>query len=182
MPHFIRVAGVLMGIGFFSAFFLSLMADYAYPLIEKNREARLRKSIYTVLPETKTYHLVNNENNIYKGLNKDSIGTGYAFVAEGGGYQGIIKIMIGIDILKKKISGLKILENVETPGLGSKISSDKFQNQFIGKLLNKPIEYILNKNPQAPFEIQAITGATISTRAVVNIVNKRIQEVKSIPE
>jgi len=182
MHKFLRVIGVLFSIGLFSAVSLSLMADYSYPLIEKNREIVLKKSIYSVLPGTKSYKLIDPENKIYIGTNTNGKLVGYALFAEGNGYQGSIKIMVGINNDLEKITGIKILENVETPGLGAKISDPNFENQFKSKSILSDLVYVLNRKTDKKNEVEAITGATISTRAVVNIINKKINESKSLIE
>lgn len=69
---------------------------------------------------------------------------------------------------------------METPGLGAEIASKEFRSQFANLPAEIPIEYILNKLPEKPNQIQAITGATISTRAVVNIINNTIGVVKEV--
>ncbi len=179
MKNNINTAVSLAIIGIISAVSISFMAQYAYPIIEKNREAALRQAILTVLPGAERFETIDEQNKIYRGLNGNNEVAGYAFVGEGGGYQGIIKMMIGISPDWQNLTGIIILENLETPGLGAKITSDKFRSQFKDLPIEFPIEYILNKPPEKPNQIQAITGATISSRAVVNILNKTVNQVKS---
>jgi len=152
---------------------------YSQPLIEVNKKKEVQKAIFTVLPQTKNYKvIIKNERKIYEGFDVSGKLTGYAFVGKGGGYQGEIEVMIGMNPQFAKIRGIEILESVETPGLGAKITSDWFKNQF-KKLNFLPfIDLIKGKKPEKPNQIQAITGATISSRAVVNILNKTIKEVR----
>jgi len=76
----------------------------------------------------------------------------------------------------ERILGIDILESQETPGLGAKIDEDLFKNQFRGKE-KFPLKLVKLKKPQEE-EIEAITGATISSRAVVNLVNSLVEELK----
>jgi Na+-translocating ferredoxin:NAD+ oxidoreductase RnfG subunit len=70
--------------------------------------------------------------------------------------------MIGLSADLNKISSIEVLEQVETPGLGNKITEEPFKKQFKG-LQNTPvITWVKNEQPDQPNEIQAITGATIS--------------------
>lgn len=179
MKSSIKTALILATIGTISAVSISFMAQYAYPIIEKNREAALRKAILSVLPGAERFEIIDEKNKIYRGLNRDNKTVGYAFVGQGGGYQGIIKMMIGISPNLQSLTSIIILENLETPGLGAKITSDEFRSQFQNLPVQLPTEYILNKPPEEPNQIQAITGATISTRAVVNILNDYVKHVKS---
>ncbi len=161
-----------------SALLISLMAQYARPLIEANRKKVLKQAIFSVLPTAERFQKANEQNKIYYSYDSNNNLVGYAFVGEGGGYQGIIRIMIGISTDWQTLEGIYILENVETPGLGAKITSKDFLRQFKGLRVKPEIEYVQNKSPEQPNQIRAITGATISSRAVVNILNKTIARVE----
>jgi len=92
--------------------------------------------------------------------------TGVAFQTFGEGYGGYIDIMVGID-LEGHISGVKILEHEETPGLGAKIEESDFRDQFQGKSLDNSV--LVNGNLAVKNDggdLDALTGATISPRGV----------------
>jgi electron transport complex protein RnfG len=99
----------------------------------------------------------------------DKIGT--VFMTEIQGYSGPIKIAFGID-LENKLTGVKVLSHTETPGLGAKIISDKFQGQYKGKSLE---QLVLKKTDPAKGQIDAITAATISSRAVTLCLNNTLK-------
>lgn len=170
---------VLFTLGSLAAILLSFTAQFAYPLIEENRRIALQKAILEVLPQATNYKILNEADKIYIGLNEHGDKVGLAFVAEGGGYQGIIKLMVGISQDWQQLSAIQVLESLETPGLGAKIASLEFTEQFVSLKVEPEIEYILNKPAQKANQIQAITGATISSRAVVKILNKTIHQVRS---
>ena len=86
--------------------------------------------------------------------------------------------MVGLTPDLSRITGIKVLEQVETPGLGGRIGEDSFQNQFRGIQTEPAVEYVKNREPEKDTEIQAITGATISSRSIVSIINKNIQMLK----
>jgi electron transport complex protein RnfG len=96
--------------------------------------------------------------------------------------------MVGVKSDFSEITGIKILEQIETPGLGTKIIEDPtnkedrfwFPNQFRSLKTEPQIEVIKNVKPSKDNEIQAITGATISSRAVATILNQNIQAAKKI--
>ncbi|GAI36988.1 unnamed protein product, partial [marine sediment metagenome] len=117
---------------------------------------------------------------IYKGFDSSGRLIGYAFTGNGPGYQGTIEVMIGVDSELEKTTGIEVLESVETPGLGAKITGKLFRDKFRGLVIRPLIELVKGKPPEEPNQIQAITGATISSQAVIDILNKTIKEVREI--
>jgi len=111
---------------------------------------------------------------IYLGKKQDQV-VGVAFTSVGEGYGGFITIMMGVDSAGK-ITGIEIIEHLETPGLGAIIESKKlFRSQFGGKSPegspSGKIEVIKGRKADKNWEIQALTGATISPLGVVQAVN-----------
>lgn len=97
---------------------------------------------------------------------------GFAFTSIGEGYGGMIVIMMGIDV-SGKVTGIEIIEHHETPGLGADIENPEYiKDQFRNKISQQG-EFIIIKDrkPNKSWEIEAITGATISSRGVVQAVN-----------
>lgn len=102
----------------------------------------------------------------YTGLDDSKNVVGYVFTTSSKGYGGDIVTMVGIKA-DGTISGMDFLSISETAGLGMNADTDDFKNQFVGK----SGEIGLNKNTPAENEIQALTGATITSKAVTNAVN-----------
>ena len=102
-----------------------------------------------------------------------SKGNGYCMMLEGIGYKGDkIEIVIGINEAGN-ICGIVIVSHSETPGLGSNITKASFLNQFIGK--NASDGLVLVKTDQGnENEIDAVSGATMSSSGVVNAVNQAL--------
>lgn len=169
---------VLTSIGLISGGALAGVYKAAFPLIEKNRIEELKKAIFEVLPEAKTYEeLEKNGLKVYRGIGEKGEPVGMAFEAKGNGFQAKIVMMVGIDNKFEKLKGMKVLYQIETPGLGNKIEFDDFRNQFKGLSVLPEIGYVKNRKPDKPNEIQAITAATISSVAVVKILNKQIKKM-----
>ena len=167
-------------VGVFSSGALVGIYKYAQPLIKVNQRKALEEAIFQVLPEAKSFKTIAKDGkNIYEGLDSSGKLVGYAFVGKGPGYQGIIKVMIGVDPEFKKTLAIEILESVETPGLGQKITMPFFRGQF-QNLNIVPFIKLVKKKPVASNEVQAITGATISSTAVVDIVNSTVAEIKNL--
>ena len=96
---------------------------------------------------------------------------GHVFQTQVQGYNGAITLMFGTDS-DGTVTGLRVLSHTETPGLGAKITTAKFRDQFKNKRLE---QLILKKNDPAKGQIDAITGATISSRAVTKIMRSTLE-------
>ncbi len=148
---------------------LSSLDSYTAPKIQHHRLVELRAAIADVLGRKATGEPV-----------------GIAFIARGSGFQGVISIMVGVEMDFARLTGIKVLEQIETPGLGTKIVTDPtnkanplwFPEQFVGVWLEPEITVIKNRPPTTETEIQAITGATISSRAVVKIINDALKRAR----
>lgn len=135
-------------------------------------EAR-KKAIKEVLSsaddfsEEKQVQLGSESYGYYEGFDKDKNVIGYVFSTSAKGYGGDIKIMVGVDS-QGTVTGVSILEISETAGLGMNAKNESFLNQFKGK--NSTLSVIKNGTP-ADNEIAALTGATITSKAMTNAVN-----------
>ncbi len=98
---------------------------------------------------------------------------GYAALTAGVGFSSTIKTMVGITT-DFKVNAIKVISQSETPGLGTHSQDDWFQKQFANKTIDG---LLVNKDGGT---IKAITGATISSRAVTNSIKKLLIELKSI--
>ncbi|MCM8817980.1 MAG: RnfABCDGE type electron transport complex subunit G [Candidatus Omnitrophica bacterium] len=105
-------------------------------------------------------------------LNSNNEEIGKIFEVKTLGYGGYIYLKVGID-KENKIKKVKIKEHNETPGLGAKITQDSFLNQFIGKTK----ENIYLKKDKSNGRIDAITGATVSSRAIVDGIRKLLEDI-----
>ncbi len=88
---------------------------------------------------------------------KDGELIGYAIQVLPRGFGGPIRLMVGVDA-EGKVIGLQVVEHLETPGLGGEIEKDTFKNQFKEKTSQDALK--------VGEDIEAITGATISSRGV----------------
>lgn len=179
MKKSVHMVLALSVVGMISGASLVGVYRYTQPKIEENKRAEIRRAVFEVLPEAKDYNTIIKEDRlIYQGLDSSGNLVGYAFIGEGAGYQGIIEIMIGMDSELNQTKGIQILESVETPGLGAKITSESFLEQFKALLVVPLIELIKQKEAEEDNQVQAITGATISSQTVVNILNNTIEDVR----
>lgn len=161
------------------AFFLSFVFNISKDKIALNAQKRIYDALKTITPGAKFAEKKISHNTIYEIKDKNNKTFAYGFICEGEGYQGKIKILAVFSPLKDKLLGIEIIDSVETPGLGAKIQDDFFKNQFRNLVVSPEIEYT-KTGPRKENQIQAITGATISSKSVVFILNKRIKEIKKL--
>lgn len=105
---------------------------------------------------------------------------GYVFQTEAKGYGGTVKVMTGISA-DGQITGVVILEHSETPGLGANAEKASFTDQFKQAVPENGITLVKNKAP-SDGEIEAMTGASITSRAVTNAVNEAITKYNTVKE
>lgn len=113
---------------------------------------------------------------VYEARYQDDL-RGYVVKTGGQGYADRIELLLGLNADLDSISGLFVLEQKETPGLGNKIIESKWRSQFLKQKVSPPLK-VTKDGAAAPGEIDAVTGATISSRAVTAIVNNAISALK----
>ncbi|MCL2801035.1 MAG: RnfABCDGE type electron transport complex subunit G [Treponema sp.] len=102
----------------------------------------------------------------------DSVLIGYIVYLSPEGYSGKIDLVVGVSIAEKNISGMRVIRHTETPGFGAKAVREDFYRRFDGAAL-VPLG-VVRHFPEEN-EIQAITGSTITTKAITNAVNEAIE-------
>jgi len=183
------VAGLVSG--------LCLVGAYIYtdPLIKASKARALEAAIYEVLPgctkfdvyELKGDHLekaragAGTELRVFLGYDKGGAEIGYAIQSQVAGFQDVVAGIFGYVPSSKTIIGFKVLESKETPGLGDKIIKDaRFLENFKQLAVEPEIVLVKHGEKQQPNEVDAITGATISSRAVVSLLNTGMKDWKEI--
>lgn len=116
---------------------------------------------------------------IYK-AEKDGKELGYAFPVEGNGLWGTIEGYAAVDKNVSTLLGVDFVSHSETPGLGGRIDEMWFKDQFRDIDLEGQSENYLEYKPATDGNIDAITGATLTSKSVKNILNEDIEEFKSI--
>lgn len=151
---------------------LSLVNEFTGPVVAEQEKALVLAQFEDMFPDMTEFTI---EDDIYILMADDNI-IGYAFLAEGFGAWGRIKILVALEN-ETTVKGIFIVSHTETPGLGSRITEPAFTDQFAGM----KIEDI--KLTAKAGQIDAITGATISSTSVIEIVrNTAMEKVKALPE
>jgi len=110
---------------------------------------------------------------IYEAKDASGNTVGYTLKVLPSGYGGTIELMVGIDSAKGQVSGINVVSNSETAGLGAKSTDPEFSDQYKGKPLEE-LSVLKNGTP-GDTEIKAISGATITSTAVTNGVDAAIE-------
>jgi len=189
-----RLVAVLGGSGAVAGALIVIAFTLTDPAIQANRARRLDAAISEVLKGPARYDTLYvvegalakvppagvdpaTAERVFFGHAADDTPTGYAIVAEAPGFADIIRVIFGYDPVTRTLIGMKVLENKETPGLGDKIEKDTlFVGQFGGTMTP-----LLGVKPGAgkgdPAEVDMITGATISARTVIRIINQALERL-----
>ncbi len=154
------------------------------PAIARNQAQALSDSLASLFPSSGKLtfdRLKTDKMEIYAAKSTGGDLVGYAVRVVGSGYGGPIQMLVGLTPELNKIAGLQVVENVETPGLGSRITEDPFRSQFQGLDPSKAISYVKNQQPdKTKNQIEAITGSTISTRAVTTALSSTLSEAVAV--
>ena len=114
---------------------------------------------------------------VFLGYREDGTSAGYAISGAEPGFQDIIELIFGYDARTGKVLGMKILASKETPGLGDKIEDAAFVAEFEGPEV--PLQGVKAARAMGALnEVDVVTGATISSRAVIGIINRRIERLE----
>jgi len=148
----------------------TLVLAFTYEITKPKIDAEMRReeqaALKTIMPEADSFTAkVIDGIEYFEALRRSEL-IGYCIKVTGSGYAGYIRIIVGINP-KGVIEGVRILEHQETPGLGAKISDMSFLKQFIGKSA---------RTVKVRRDIDAITGATISSKAVTDSISKTVDE------
>jgi len=200
MPGSFRLIFTLGLAGFLSGLVMAGAYLVTKPMIEANKAAAIERAILKVLPNCTTfktlelkdgqlYDFVAKENKqpaksdppklVYQGYTAGGEVIGFAVLGSEIGFADVISVMMGYDPLKKEIIGYEVLESKETPGLGEKIYKDEaFLKNFTELLTEPEILFAKKGEKHKANEVEAITGATISSKAVIRLLNHSMEEWK----
>ncbi|MFQ5537187.1 MAG: FMN-binding protein [Gemmatimonadota bacterium] len=192
-PSALRLIGTLAVAGALAGLAIVLVFQWAQPRIEAYQARVLAQAIAEVLGGPDHYETIFLEDGrltrdpqadtagldrVYVGFDADENPLGVAMVWEEAGFQDIIRLIFGYDPETDQVLGMKVLESKETPGLGDKITKDSaFISEFSG--VGTPLIGVkAGREKGLDQEVTMITGATISSRAVIKIINDRLEMMK----
>lgn len=186
-PSSLRLVATLGLAGLLSGLIIVSVYEATLPAIEAYKAKVLREAVFKVLPGVERMQrmvyeddkLVASEDEtkaddaVFAGYDADGTLIGYAIPTAGPGFQDIVRVLYGYLPDKRQVSGMEVLESRETPGLGDKIYKDlAFVANFDALAVDPEIVAVKKGTKTQPNQVDAITGATISSKAVVRIINE----------
>ena len=190
----------MVGVGVCCGLLIVTAFQVTRPIIERNKAEALQEAIFHVLPDARrsaTYRLdepngfkllegkAHGEQIVYAAYNEREELVGLAVEAQGMGYQDVIGLIYGYSFTEEAIIGIQVLESKETPGLGDKIETDPgFLRNFerldvslvddLSEMANAIVP-VKHGEKTRPWEVDGITGATISSVAIAGLLDRSAQ-------
>lgn len=164
----IKLSGVLCLITLIASLLLACVNEITFPKIAMAEEKATVEAMQNILSEAKSFEKITDS--IYEGKAGDKT-VGYCVNVAPSGFGGEIKMIVGIGT-DEKIKGIEILSHSETAGLGAKAADESFKERFKEKNLKLSVVKTAPKNDG---EVQAITGATVTSRAVVKGIDEAVE-------
>ena len=192
IKYFIQQSWLLLTASFLFGLLIAV-ADTAWSAkIEQNKTAKMDNLMKGLITDANSFEIaVKDANlpgdkgqvlktNIYKAIDANGNNIGFAYIATGSGFADKIELIIAVDANCGKFLGFQVLSSNETPGFGDKMKTDSFRNQFKGAPAGQFSLIKIGKPETIDNEIVAISGATVTSTAVVNIFNKSIVSIKEL--
>lgn len=195
IKHFIEQSWLLIVSAFFFGLLLAATNYALEPRIIQNKINKLNEKAGILLPAAERFVPLEFEEGdpgivietagkaveiaTYKGISSDGDIVGWAFNVSGSGFADRIELVLVVDKNFAMLKGYGVLMSNETPGFGDKIKDDEFRNQFKGAPVgNFTLRTAGGDREKIDSEIVSISGATISSDAVVAILNNSLGKIK----
>jgi electron transport complex protein RnfG len=189
IKYFIQESWLLLVTSFLFGLLIAV-ADAAWSAkIEQNKAEKLRGLMASLISDANSFDIAiegaeipsdkrSVKTDIYKALDKQGNCAGFAFIAAGAGFADKIELVVAVDAKCEKLLSFNVLSSNETPGFGSKMKDDSFRNQFKDAPAGELSLVKIGDAGKIDNEIVAISGATVTSTAVINIFNKSVISVK----
>lgn len=200
LPSSTKLITTLATVAMISGLLVVLVYEYTKPIIAENQRLATERAIFKVLPKAKSrltfvvrqdkLVLANDKTQgdlIYAGYDKQNKFVGVALNAAAQGYQDLIKILYGFQPQSSCITGFDVLKSTETPGFGTKITTDAgflanfkcLDTQVNVTLtgLNNAIKTVRHGTKKHDWQIDAISGSTITSNAIGRMLNTSAQKL-----
>jgi electron transport complex protein RnfG len=190
LRHFVEQSWLLIVSSFVFGLLLAATNYALEPVIRQNLIDKLNRLAKGLLPaaehfteietkiEVKSAKGKKEEIAIYKAVADGDKVVGWSFNVGGSGFQDRIELVVAVDADFGSLAGYDVLASNETPGFGDQIKGDYYRNQFRGAPAGELKLVSTGSADKIDSEIVAITGATISSEAVVEIINDSVGQIK----
>jgi electron transport complex protein RnfG len=196
-PNVWHMYRAMVGIGLLCGLLIVTAFEWTRPIIARNKAEALERAILQVLPEATSsaaFRLgdgdrferyegeAGDEPLVFAGYDDGERLVGLAVEARGMGYQDVIRVLYGYSFGSDAIIGIRVLDSRETPGLGDRIETDPAFLENFKRLdvsltadstgLAHAIAFAKHGQKDQPWQVDGITGATISSRAIAGMLNE----------
>ena len=200
LPSSTKLITTLATVAMISGLLVVLVYEFTKPIIAENQRLATERAIFKVLPQAKsrlTFVVKQNKlvlandktagELVYAGYDKHNQLVGVAINAAAQGYQDIVKILYGYNPDSNCIIGFDVLKSTETPGFGTKITTDEdflanfkcldAQLNVTQSALANAITTVRHGTKKHDWQVDAISGSTITSNAIGRMLNKSAQAV-----
>jgi len=188
IKHFIEQSWLLIVASFCFGLLIATANTAWSPRIEQNKITKINNLMGGLLPKAEKFELAAElqiesakgkkiKSNVYKALAEGRC-LGWAFNCEGPGFADKIELIVSVDKDFGNFAGYAVLASNETPGFGDKIKLPYYRQQFAGAPAGKLELAKTGDAGKIDSEIVAISGATVSSEAVIKIINNSAAQVK----
>jgi len=187
IKHFIEQSWLLITAAFSCGLLLALTNAALGPRIQRIEIGEMYDMMKRLMPQANEFEKVipqaeiaGNITDVYAAIDKEKQVLGFSFVGTGYGFADQIKLVIAVNTDCSKLLGFDILYSNETPGFGSRMTEDWFRQQFVDAPAGT-LELIKSGQPdKEKDQILALSGATVTSTAVVNIFNNHIGMLREL--
>jgi len=175
MIGYIRQGWLVLLLGLLFGLALAGVNSWLSPKINENQRLAREQAAVEVVPGGERAEQVTIDGTaVYRVTDGGGQLVGWGVPASGQGYGDTIRLIVGVNAEATELTGFRVVYNQETPGLGNKIVEPDFRGRFESK--DASVHLTAVQKVQADDEIQALTGATISSQAVADIIHKQLND------
>ena len=189
LSYFIKQSWLLIVASFFFGLLIAVTNAGLSPRIIQNKINKRNRLVTSLLPDARNFVPVDSEIviqsiegrktkvEVFKAVAENEECVGWSFNAAGPGFADKIELVVAVDANFEKIAGFDVLSSNETPGFGDQIKQDYFRDQFEGAPAEALKLVSLGEPTEIDSQIVAISGATVSSEAVVEIVSHSVTQI-----
>ncbi len=189
IKYFIQQSWLLIVASFFFGLLIAVTNAALSPRIVQNKINKRNRLVGALLPEAKNFVLETEieidsiqgkkeKIEVYRAMSEADECVGWSFNATGSGFADKIELVVAVDKDFEKLAGFDVLASNETPQFGDQIKYDYYRDQFKGAPAEE-LKLISSGDPKKiDAEIVAISGATVSSESVVEIINNFLIQIK----
>ncbi len=191
IKYFMQQSWLLIVASFCFGLMIAVTSAGLSPRIVQNEINKRNHLVGMLLPEARSFIALDTKLEIeslsgkkekvdvYKAVSDANECVGWSFNAAGSGFAGQIVLVVAVDAAFEKIAGFDVLSSSETPGFGDQIKYDYYRNQFKGAPTDQLKLVSIGEPKTIDSQIVGITGATVSSTAVVDILNTFLSGIKA---